>query len=199
MKRSTRTLTLTAAAILALAACKQNTAANTMTGANDMNAMSGNIDMTANATNEAGTNTAAANKVDADFVTSSIKGDTAEIAIGQLATTKGSTKAVRDFGQMLVTDHGAHKQKLIDLANTAGIAVPTEPADEGHANLLKLQALSGTTFDKTFEQMLVDSHHKGIAKNEKQAANGDPQTAALAKETLPVLKKHLANAEALLK
>ena len=199
MKSSTRTLTLTAAAILALAGCKQNTAANTMTGANDMNAMSGNIDMTANATNEAGTNTAAANKVDADFVTSSIKGDTAEIAIGQLATTKGSTKAVRDFGQMLVTDHGAHKQKLIDLANTAGIAVPTEPADEGHANLLKLQALSGTTFDKTFEQMLVDSHHKGIAKNEKQAANGDPQTAALAKETLPVLKKHLANAEALLK
>lgn len=199
MKNSIRTLTLTAAAVLALAACKKTTETNNM-AALDLNATD-NIAMTANtpATNEAGTNTAAAGQVDADFVTSSIKGDTAEVAIGQLATTKGSTKAVRDFGQMLVTDHGAHKQKLIDLANTAGIAVPTEPADEGHANLLKLQALSGTTFDKTFEQMLVDSHHKGIAKNEKQAASGDAQTAALAKATLPVLKKHLANAEALLK
>jgi len=191
-----RSIYLAAATVLALAACRQNTAENTMTGANAMNA-AGNIDMTANATNTAATNTAT--QVDSAFVTSSIEGDTAEIAIGQLATTKGSTKAVRDFGQMLVTDHGAHKQKLIDLANSAGIAVPTEPADEGHANLLKLQKLNGTEFDKTFEQMLVDSHHKGIAKNEKQAASGDPQTAALAKATLPVLKKHLANAEALLK
>lgn len=199
MKSSTRSLTLAAAAILALAACKQNNAANTMTGANDMNVMSGNIDMTANATNEAGTNTAAANKVDAAFVTSSIEGDTAEIAIAQLAETKGSTKAARDLGKMLAIDHGAHKQKLIDLANTAGIAVPTEPAEEGHANISKLQKLSGAGFDKTFAQMLIDSHHKGIARNEKQATSGDPRTAALAKATLPVLRKHLAAAETLLK
>jgi len=191
-----RSIYLAAATVLALAACRQNTAENTMTGANAMNA-AGNIDMTANATNTAATNTAT--QVDSAFVTSSIEGDTAEIAIGQLASTKGSTKAARDLGQMVVTDHGAHKQKLIDLANTAGIAVPTEPAADGHANLLKLQKLSGAEFDKTFAQMLVDSHHKGIAKNEKQAASGDPQTAALAKETLPVLKKHLAAAEALAK
>ena len=196
MKRSTRSLTLTAAAILALAACKQNSAENNMVAANDMNAMSGNIDMTANG---AATNTAAATNVDANFVTTSIEGDTAEVAIAQLASTKGSTQAARDLGKMLVTDHSAHKQKLIDLANSTGITVPTEPAAEGHANLLKLQTLSGAEFDKTLAQMLVDSHHKGIAKNEKQAASGDAQTAALAKETLPVLKKHLAAAEALLK
>lgn len=195
MNSSTRTLALTVVAILALAACKRNTAETNNMAALDLNA-TGTTAMSANA---AATNTAAASQVDADFVTSSIKGDTAEVAIGELASTKGSTKAVRDFGQMIVTDHGAHKQKLIDLANTAGIAVPTEPADEGHANLLKLQKLSGADFDKTFAQMLVDSHHKGIAKNEKQAASGDPQTAALATATLPVLKKHLAMAEALLK
>jgi putative membrane protein len=189
-----RSIYLAAATVLALAACRQNTAENTMAAGNDMNAMSGNIDMTANATN-----TAAATQVDSDFVTTSIEGDTAEIAIGQLAATKGSTKAARDLGQMVVTDHGAHKQKLIDLANSAGIAVPTEPAADGHANLLKLQKLSGAEFDKTLAQMLVDSHHKGIAKNEKQAASGDPQTAALAKETLPVLRKHLAAAEKLAK
>ena len=194
-----RSIYLTAATVLALAACKQNNAAyNDMSAANEANTMGGNTEMMpANATNA--TNTAAATKVDSDFVTSSIKGDTAEIAIAQLASTKGSTQAARDLGKMLVTDHGAHKQKLIDLANSAGIAVPTEPAEEGHANLLKLQKLTGAEFDKTFAQMLVDSHHKGIAKNEKQATSGDPQTAALAKETLPVLKKHLAAAEALAK
>jgi putative membrane protein len=194
MKSSTRTIILTAAAILALAACRQNTADNNM-AANDMNAMSGNIDMTANAA----TTNASETQVDSDFVTSSIKGDTAEIAIAQLAETKGSSQAARDLGKMLATDHSAHKQKLIDLANSAGIPVPTDPAPEGHANLLKLQALSGADFDQALARMLIDSHHKGIAKNEKQATSGDPQTAALAKETLPVLKKHLAAAEALAK
>jgi putative membrane protein len=191
-----RSIYLTAATVLALAACKQNTTAyNSMTAGNELNTMGGNTEMMPANT----TNTAAATKVDSDFVTSSIKGDTAEIAIAQLASTKGSTQAARDLGKMLVTDHGAHKQKLIDLANSAGIAVPTEPAEEGHANLLKLQKLSGAEFDKTLAQMLIDSHHKGIAKNEKQATSGDPQTAALARETLPVLKKHLAAAEALAK
>jgi putative membrane protein len=142
---------------------------------------------------------AATGAVDSDFVTSSIKGDTAEVAIGQLAASKGSTQAVKDFGSMLVADHGAHKQKLIALADSAGIAVPQEPAEEGHANLLKLEKLQGAEFDRTFAQMLVDSHHKGIAKNEEQAQSSDAQTAQLAKETLPVLKKHLAGAEALLR
>jgi len=191
-------LALMLSTAFALGACsndKTASADNNTIAADDFNTMS-NTDM-----NVAGgdMNTAAATNVDADFVTSSIKGDTAEIAIGQLAATKGSTQAVKDFGQMLVTDHGAHKQKLIDLANSAGITVPTEPADEGHANLLKLQKLQGPEFDKTFAQMLVDSHHKGIAKNEAQAKSGDPQTAALAQQTLPVLKKHLATAESLLK
>jgi putative membrane protein len=174
----------------ALAACQNNAStANNDTLAVDnltvANADLGNMPATA--------------AVDTAFVTDGIKGDTAEVAIGQLAASKGSTQAVKDFGNMLVTDHGAHKQKLIDLANSAGVTVPTEPAEEGHANLLKLQKLSGAEFDKTFAQMLVESHKKGIAKNEAQAKSSDPQTAKLAQETLPVLKKHLATAEGLAK
>ena len=144
-------------------------------------------------------NAATNSNVDAAFVTDGIKGDTGEVAIGQLAASKGASQAVKDFGNMLATDHGAHKQKLVDLANSAGIPVPTEPAEEGQSNLQKLQTLSGAEFDKTFAQMMVASHHKGIAKNETQAKSGDAQTAKLAEETLPVLKKHLATAESLAK
>lgn len=177
-------------AALALAACQNSgSTANNDTIAVD-NLTVGNADLG---------NGASAASLDTAFVTDGIKGDIAEVAIGQLAASKGSTQAVKAFGSMLVTDHGAHKQKLIDLANSAGVTVPTEPADEGHANLLKLEKLSGAEFDKTFAQMLVESHKKGIAKNEAQAQSGDPQTAAIANETLPVLKKHLATAESLAK
>ena len=179
--------------VAALGACgSKTTSDNNLAAQDEMNAPVAN-DM--NAAAETNTNAA----VDAAFVTDGIKGDTAEVAIGQLAALKGSTAAVRDFGKMLVTDHGAHKQQLIDLANSAGIPVPPEPAEAGHANLLKLQGLSGAAFDKTFASMLVDSHHKGIAKNEQQAKSGDPKTAAIARATLPVLKKHLAMAESLAK
>ena len=184
--------------VAALGACgSKTTSDNNLAAQDEMNAPVAN-DITANHMNAAaGTNTNAA--VDAAFVTDGIKGDTAEVAIGQLAASKGSSAAVRDFGKMLVTDHGAHKQQLIDLANSAGIPVPPEPAEAGHANLLKLEGLSGAAFDKTFASMLVDSHHKGIAKNEQQAKSGDPKTAAIARATLPVLKKHLAMAESLAK
>ena len=44
---------------------------------------------------------------------------------------------------------------------------------------------------------MIDDHKKDIAKYEKQASSGDPQTAALAKDTLPTLRKHLETAESL--
>lgn len=192
MIRTSLAFALTAAA---LAACssKTGTADNNMAVQSNMSATSSDVNASTSM------NPSANGAVDAAFVTDGIKGDTAEVAIGQLASSKGSTDAVKDFGNMLVTDHGAHKQKLIDLANSASIPVPTEPAEAGHANLLKLQGLSGAAFDKTFASMLVDSHHKGIAKNEQQAKSGDPKTAAIAVATLPVLKKHLAMAESLAK
>ena len=171
---------------LALGACQKN--ADNGVAYNDTNA-----------TNEAVANGAEATTIDAAFVTDAIKGDTAEIAIGKLAASKGASKGVRDFGNMLATDHGAHKQKLIDLANSGGIPVPEEPAAAGKANLDKLQGLSGTEFDKTFVQMMIDSHHKGIAKYDAQAKSGDAKSAELARETVPVLKKHLGIAEGLAK
>jgi putative membrane protein len=144
-------------------------------------------------------NTGQTTALDTAFVTDGIKGDTAEVSIGHLASSKGATQGVRDFANMLVTDHSAHKQKLIDLANSAGVAVPTEPAETGRAQLEKLEKLSGPEFDRALLETLIGNHEKGIAKNEAQAKSGDAQTAELAKETVPVLKKHLAAAESLAK
>jgi putative membrane protein len=45
--------------------------------------------------------------------------------------------------------------------------------------------------------MMIEDHTKDISKYEKQASSGDAQTAALAKKTLPTLRKHLETANAL--
>ena len=174
-------------AVLALAACNRSEPSpseNEITASDDLtNAGAGTSAETAN--------------IDSAFVTDAIKGDNGEVAIGQLAQEQGESQAVKDFGKLLVSDHGAHKQELTTLAQASGISITSEPTDEAKANLEKLKALHGAAFDKEFKAMMVKDHTKDIAKYEKQANSGDVQTAALAQKTLPTLRKHLDTANAL--
>jgi len=64
-------------------------------------------------------------------------------AIGELAQTQGESQAVKDFGKLLVADHGAHKQELGALAQAAGIKTTDDLSDDEKANLEKLEALRG--------------------------------------------------------
>jgi putative membrane protein len=135
--------------------------------------------------------------VDAAFVTEAMKGDNGEVAIGNLAAAQAASQAAKDFGRMLATDHGAHKEKLAALAARAGISIEVDPSDEAKTNLEKLKRLHGAEFDEAFKRMMIEDHTKDIAKYERQQATGDAQTSALAKETLPTLRKHLATAQSL--
>lgn len=184
-----KTHALTAVVVLfAIAAC--NRTERTSTEENQVAAS----DVFNNATGAGVTETGS---VDSAFVTDAIKGDNGEVAIGNLAQAQGQSQAVKDFGKLLVSDHGAHKQELAALASSTGVSVTDEPTDEAKANLKKLEALHGAEFDKQFKLMMVEDHKKDIAKYEKQASSGDPQTAALAQKTLPTLRKHLDAANAL--
>ena len=185
-------LVLMASACLVAACQKNDTSSETAT--NDQTVGTDNMAIDNGAATMA--NTSATN-VDASFVKDALEGDNGEVAIGNLAATKASSQAAKDFGKMLATDHGAHKQKVAALASSAGVTVSDEPSPEGKANLKKLQGLSGAAFDKAFKQAMIDDHQKDIAKYEKQASSGDPQTSALAKDTLPTLRKHLETAQSL--
>ena len=50
-------------------------------------------------------------------------------------------------------------------------------------------------FDREFARYMVQDHKTDISDFEKQVATGDKATADLARQTLPVLRKHLATAE----
>jgi len=139
----------------------------------------------------------ATGSIDSAFITEAMQGDNAEVPIGQLAQAQGTSQKVKDFGRLLVDDHGSHKEELKTLAATAGIAVTDEPSAEGKTNLEKLKALSGAGFDTQFKAIMIEDHTKDIAKYERQTASSDAQTAALAQKTLPTLRKHLDAAKAL--
>ena len=183
-----KTHALTAIALLAVAACNRSEP----TPAEENQVATSEV-----SSNAAGGTVTETTSIDSAFVSDAIKGDNGEVAIGKLAEALGQSQAVKSFGRLLVTDHGAHKQALAALAQSAGLSVADEPTDEAKSNLEKLRTLHGAEFDKQFKMMMVEDHTKDIAKYEKQASSGDAQTATLAQKTLPTLRKHLDAANAL--
>jgi putative membrane protein len=88
-----------------------------------------------------------------------------DIETGALAEKKGTTKEVRDYGEMLARDHKAVRQMGRDLAAKLGVT-PTPPKNFGmakdHATALSnLQAANGKAFDRAFLQHEV-AFHKAV-------------------------------------
>lgn len=140
----------------------------------------------------------AAEKTGDSFLRTAIRGNLAEISMGELAQKNGSTDAVRSYGAKLVADHTAANEKAVSLAKSKNIRAPKKPnkkAVEDHDSMAKL---SGTEFDTAFAKHMVKDHRKAIKRFNEQAASGDDaELVAFAKETLPTLEEHLATAKSL--
>ena len=91
--------------------------------------------------------------------------NTADIETGELGAKKGTTKAIRDFGAMLVRDHKAVRTKGRKLAKKLHVT-PTPPKDDqgarDHAAAMnEMRALKGSAFDHAFLRHEV-AYHKAV-------------------------------------
>src|SRR5262245_35173193 len=114
----------------------------------------------------------------------------------KLAQEKGQSEVVKQFGAMLMNDHGEHKTKADQLANELGVKPPSGPSISQKATYAKLKMLSGASFDRSFATAMVKDHQHDIKEYQKEASKDDA-AGKLAKETLPVLQKHLQTAQSL--
>lgn len=131
------------------------------------------------------------------FIAKAIQGNMAEVSMGQLAQQNGQSDDVKQYGQMLATDHGAANEKAQAVAQQMSVTAPTEPNRQQKADYAKMQKMSGAAFDKAFAQHMVMDHKKDIAEYTKASKmKGDP-AGDYASQTLPALQKHLEAAQAL--
>jgi putative membrane protein len=133
---------------------------------------------------------------DQHFVTEAIQGDLAEIKMGQLAQQNGQSDQVKQFGKTLEQDHSDHLQKAQQIAQQNGMRVPNEPTAKQQANYKHMSSMSGAKFHSAFAKDMVQDHEKDIGKYDKEASSGSALS-DFAKQTLPVLKKHLQMAESI--
>ena len=138
----------------------------------------------------------AAEKPSHSFLKKAIQGNYAEVEMGKLAQQNGQSENVKNFGQMLQADHTAANEKAIDVAKSMGVTPPDGPNAKQRADYEKMSRMSGPQFDRDFAAHMVADHQKDIAEYKKGSKSADP-AGEYAKETIPVLQKHLETAKSL--
>jgi putative membrane protein len=125
--------------------------------------------------------------------------DMIEANLGQLAQTASDSQPVKDFGQMMVTDHTADYNQLYGVAQQSNLTVPTaiDPAHD-KAMIVPFQQLKGKAFDHRYIQAMIAGHTKALAVYKHEAATAqNPALQTYAEQTLPTLQKHLDAAKEL--
>jgi putative membrane protein len=84
---------------------------------------------------------AGASDDDKKFVEEALKGGMSEVDLGKMAAKSGNSEDVKQFGQMMVTDHGKLGEKMKTVANDIGVTPPTMESVGGMATKTKLEVL----------------------------------------------------------
>ncbi len=136
---------------------------------------------------------------DQQFVDFAAQTDMVEANLGQMAQNVGDSQAVKDYGQMLVTDHTKDFGDLHTAAQQASATVPDAiDAKDNKAMIDPFQKLKGAAFDRKFAQDMVAGHTKAIAVYKKESTDAqNPAIQQYAQNAIPVLQQHLDAAKAL--
>jgi putative membrane protein len=135
---------------------------------------------------------------DAEFVRQAAEGGTKEVEMNRIAAKQAVNADVKALAAKLLSDHEKANAELMALAKKENI-------DTGHAampgmhkaDMDKLAALSGAAFDRTYLTDLIAAHQKSIALFESEVKSGkNGQIKAWAQTTLPTLREHLKEAQA---
>ena len=129
---------------------------------------------------------------DTKFLETANQGSVDEIQLAQLALSKANSQEVKDFAQKMVQDH----QKLIDdmkpFDSEAGLQPPTHPDAMGEAIKIKLDVLTGETFDKAYIKAMVDDHKKDLQEFlAEEKATGYPAFKSAVEKGAKVVREHL--------
>ena len=127
--------------------------------------------------------------------------NTADIETGRVATQRGHSKEVRQFGAMLARDHAMVRQQGRDLAQKLGVT-PTPPSGDQSAKdqaalIRRLSGLRGAEFDRAFLQHEVQFHKDVIAaiKTTLLPAIRNEELKALVVKVAPAFEAHRQMAE----
>ena len=135
---------------------------------------------------------------DANWAVEAANGGMTEVEMGKLARDKATSQRLKDFGAMMVSDHGKAGDQLKQIAASKNITLPANLSDKSQKELDDLNKKTGKDFDKAYMDMMLDDHKHDVDKFQK-ASNDlkDPDLKSFAAQTLPVIQMHLDSIKAI--
>jgi len=127
-----------------------------------------------------------------------------DVDAGNLALKQAQSREVKDFAQLMVTDHSGVNKSASDLVQRLHVTPENSPTSEslqkgGNANLAALRKVSGATFDKnyidhevTYHQAVLDAVDKTLIPSAHNA-----ELKALLVKVRPAFVSHLEMAKQL--
>jgi putative membrane protein len=139
--------------------------------------------------------TATQSDVNADmtFIRHAGSSNLMEIRLGQVAQSRASNSAVKQFGQRMIDDHTRLQNQLTAVVSSTGVSfVPA--MDASHQQLAsRIERLSGAEFDRTYMQAMIQGHQDDINQFQTQSQSArSTQVRNLASGSLPLLQQHLS-------
>lgn len=115
-----------------------------------------------------------------------------EIKAAENAAMNATTEDVKKLSAMLVEAHTKMNADVKALADSKGIALPTELTEEQRKDLEKLAEKTGIDYDKSFTDKMKKKHEDALSFYEKTADKcEDPQIRSWAGTTAPEVRSHL--------
>ena len=149
-------------------------------------------------TDSAEANRGSRNTRQIEFLLDALRTSLANVRMGELAAQQSADQRVRDYGARLKNDFTTQASEIERLLEPLNVPIPTEPSAEEQAHLAALTRLSGKAFDMAFVQQLIWTHTDAIESYGGQTqANPNRSVHDFAAASLPMLREHLAKAEAL--
>ncbi|KAK47335.1 membrane protein [Caballeronia jiangsuensis] len=124
-----------------------------------------------------------------------------DIDAGKLAESKTKSNDVKAFAQQMVTDHSGVNKAATDLVKKLNVTPEDNPTSQslkqgGDANLAKLKALSGGSFDRSYIDHEVAYHESVLDALDKTLIPGaqNEELKALLVKVRPAFVAHLEHA-----
>jgi len=138
----------------------------------------------------------ASEPADAAFLKKTSDWGLKEKRLGELASARGSTEAVKELGRKMYDDHSRLNAQLRLLAAEKHLTLPKDSAEKEEPAIVRLEKLTGAEFDKAFAEQIVKDHKQAVQDFQRAARSAQDQgVKAFAEKTLPQLKQHLDQAQ----
>jgi putative membrane protein len=119
-----------------------------------------------------------------------------EIRLGNVAETRASNSAVKQFAQKMVSDHTTLNNQWGSVATRNGLTAPANLDAAQQQLVSRLSSLSGAEFDREYMSSMVQAHQEAVSTFQRLGPSAQsPEVRQLASSGLPILQQHLTMAQ----